>query len=150
MLKAVMATQKTSTELRTQWVSPMLPLPVLKYETIQHRAMLETQDLVPLYRGNLFDAGDRDLIINSQPVWRKKWLQQNSQELIHLVNAPKELQSDYTFCPIHRIKTYEQHKVVLKVNPTWLNYPILSPPARGERISEHYMVKTLRGAIARF
>ncbi len=35
VLHAMTATQKTATELRAQWVvSPMLPLPVLKYETL--------------------------------------------------------------------------------------------------------------------
>ena len=104
----------------------------------------------PIYEGNIQNAEERRLIVDSQPKWRKAWLQKHPTYLLHLVEAPKYIRDDLSYCPVPRVRSWKEHEIIQRRHPTWLNYPKLPGPKAGERISEHYMVKTLKGAIKLF
>ena len=100
--KIVEAMEKNKVDparIRREWLQPTLPYPLLKYEAKEIAKKIQAADKVPIYEGNINKKDDAQLIVQSQPKWRKAWLERNSQYLVHLVEAPKAIRDDLSFCP---------------------------------------------------
>ena len=68
--------------------------------------------MVPIYEGNITNEDETKLIVDSQPKWRKAWLKKHPQYLLHLVEAPKLIRDDLSFCPVPRIRTWREHHII--------------------------------------
>ena len=133
-----------------EWLQPTLPYPLLKYEAAAIAKKIQAADKVPVYEGNINKSDDAHLIVDSQPKWRKAWLERNSQYLVHLVEAPKAIRDDLSFCPVPRMRSWKQQEILKRSHPTWLNYPKLPAPKQFEQPDRIYMVRTLTAAIKLF
>ncbi|KAI5064180.1 hypothetical protein GOP47_0020850 [Adiantum capillus-veneris] len=136
--------------LHEQWMQPSLPFPLMKFEVLKTKKRIEEEQYVALYEGDITKEEQSKKVVDSQPRWRKGWMNKYPAYLIYLVEAPKKIQEDATFCPVPRVKNWKEHGRIAEKNPNWLNYPRMPGPKAGERIGKAYMVKTLTGTIKLF
>ena len=118
----------TSDNLVQDWYARMLPYPLIKYKYLQTKEQILKEVRVLLNEGNIADAETKRKIVESQPRWRREWLEKYPQYLVHLVRAPEQIRDDVSICPIPGIRSWVAHVVAIKDKPTWLNYPGLPPP----------------------
>lgn len=72
------------------------------------------------------------------------------KDKLHYYLAPQSLRIDPTFCPIKRRRNWETYERIQRIHSTWLNFPELPPPKKGESPTEKYMLSTLNGVITAF
>ena len=85
--------------------------------------------------------------MQNQLAWRLGWFHKYPQSKSAYARAPRKLQVDPTFCPVRRRRTWEEFQQKLKVQPTWLNVPLLPAHPANEEPTEQYMLDTLNQAI---
>ena len=131
MIQFVANQKKEPSKIRKEWLQPTLPYPLLKYEALAINKEIQKEGMVPIYEGNIANEDETKLIVDSQPKWRKAWLKKHPQYLLHLVEAPKPIRDDLSFCPVSRVRTWREHQIIQRSHPTWLNF--LNTRAEGRR-----------------
>lgn len=126
---------------------PSLPYALLKLEVLQIKQRLQinvpTNELGGYAQIPVKDYEVAEIEAN-QPEWRKNWLQKDPMHKLYYITAPQEMRIDPTFCPIRRRRAWENFQsYTTDERRTWLNYPVLLPPQRRQRINEKYVVDTL-------
>lgn len=142
-----MLSMLTNPDLVKDWYSRMLPFPLLKYEQLKTKERIEKEFQGQIEQDDMADEEVRKKIRDFQPKWRDAWLVKHTEYFVHLVGAPKAIRKDLTMCPLPRMRTWEEHSVALKKNPTWLNYPRMPAPSDFQELDEKYMVITLTRMI---
>ena len=118
MIAFITSQRKEPVKIRKEWLQPTLPFPLLKYEALAINKEIQKEGMVPIYTGSLQNDEERKLVVDSRPKWRKAWLQKHPQYLLHLVEAPKSVRNDLSFCPVPRVRTWKDHRLLQRSHPT--------------------------------
>lgn len=142
-----------SGDLTKAYHRPTLPFPLLKHEYLKTKEALMplcTEEEVGGYHPISLEQWQSRKNMQNQPAWRLGWFRKYPNSKTAYARAPRELRVDPTFCAVRRRRTWEEFKQKQKVQPTWLNYPLLPAHPANEEPTEACMLHTLKQAIQQF